>query len=132
MKSDPRIQHRFSRRTCTSHRLSFQSHQESFPVKVRLHHADCKMSQTFVHTEPKFILLQTNQVPGGGKRKANAKTGRGHDDTCPSRRCGHKLRSGRWQEVGWDREPSRPPLPVGTHQLGKEQHCVNSTRGDLR
>lgn len=57
------------------------------------------MSPTFVHTEPKFILLQTSQVPGGGKRKANAKTGRGHDYTCPSRRGGHKLRSGRRQEV---------------------------------
>lgn len=129
MKSDPRISHRLSRMTRASHRLSFQRHQESFPVKVSLHHADCKMSQTFVHTEPKFILLQTNQVPGGGKRKANAKTGRGHNDTCPSRRCGHKLRRGRRQEVGWHREPSWPLLQVaGTHQLGKEQNTVITAR----
>lgn len=115
--------------TCASHRLSFQSHQESFSIKVSLHHADCKTSQAFVHTEPKFILLQTNQVPGGGKRKANAKTGKGYDDTCPSRRCNHKLRRGRRQEVGWHREPSWPLLQVaGTHQLGKEQNTVLPAR----
>lgn len=53
---------------------TFQSHQEPFHRKIKLHHADCRVCPKFIHTEGKFILLQESKVTEDGKKKVHSRT----------------------------------------------------------